>query len=67
MFVVQTKFFEYTARGTNHERRRTDPFWSDHGPFETRESAELFARQLACQQGLAQLRITEQEEDYIAS
>ncbi len=62
-YYVNAKFFDIKNKGTAHEFRAIDPRGQESGPFSTRESAEIFARTLASQPGLARVEIDEREDE----
>jgi hypothetical protein len=62
MFTVNAKFWTTKHRGTPNEYTQMEYTGHDNGPFETRASAEAFARGLATQRDIAQVQITEDLE-----
>ena len=61
MFTVTARFFKTHNKGTAHEFRSVDPATTSiSGPFETRSSAESFARQLAASGDLSSVTIEEE-------
>jgi hypothetical protein len=63
MFIVKTSFWEYQNKGTQHEQRHEQFYPTQNGPFETRGSAEAFARNMAAQANICRVSIEEEEAE----
>jgi hypothetical protein len=61
MYIVKARFFQTTQKGTASESRHTEYYPHVNGPFASRESAEGFARGLATQPDIAEVKIEETE------
>ena len=65
MYMVRAIFWQVSLRGTPNEHRTLGEYAGQvqhSGPFETRASAEAFARGLATQDLIARVEIYDQPE-----